>query len=122
MARGVTRRANLTEELLAAVLEPVRSTEARRALARAGIGLELEGFETIARELPLLDLPVRIVYGAQDRILPDVGETMERVARDVPHAEVSVMPDCGHFLQEEAPDELGSLLAEFFAAGPRMQR
>jgi haloalkane dehalogenase len=58
-------------------------------------------------------MPVRIIYGERDRILPDVARTMERVARDLPQAEVTAIPDCGHFLQEERPDEIGRLLANF---------
>jgi haloalkane dehalogenase len=61
---------------------------------------------------------VRIVYGERDRILPDIAETVARVKRDVPQAEVTALPDCGHFLQEEAPAEIGELLAEFFAEAP----
>ena len=71
-------------------------------------------FDEIARLLPELRVPVRVVYGARDRILPDVAETMARVKRDVPQAEVTALPDCGHFLQEEAPQRVGELLAEFF--------
>ena len=59
---------------------------------------------------------MRVVYGERDRILPDVAKTMRRVARDLPQAEVTALADCGHFLQEERPDEIGLLLAEFFAA------
>jgi pimeloyl-ACP methyl ester carboxylesterase len=40
---------------------------------------------------------------------------MVRVRTDIPHAEVTALPDCGHFLQEEAPDTVGELLARFFA-------
>jgi pimeloyl-ACP methyl ester carboxylesterase len=40
---------------------------------------------------------------------------MARIARDVPQAEVTALPACGHFLQEEAPQEVGELLARFFA-------
>jgi pimeloyl-ACP methyl ester carboxylesterase len=57
------------------------------------------------------------VYGEQDRILPDVAETMARVKGDLPQAVVTALPGCGHFLQEEAGEEIGELLAEFFA-GP----
>ena len=48
------------------------------------------------------------------RILPDVAKTMQRVSRDLPQTVVTALPDCGHFLQEECPDEVGRLLAEFF--------
>ena len=47
---------------------------------------------------------MRVIYGAQDRILPDVAETMARVKEDLPQAEVTALPECGHFLQEEAPE------------------
>jgi len=98
------------------VREPFEDEDSRRALADAGIGLEIEGFAEIARGLPSLEVPVRIIYGERDRILPDVAETMARVKRDLPQAEVTALPDCGHFLQEEAPQEIGELLARFFAS------
>jgi pimeloyl-ACP methyl ester carboxylesterase len=30
---------------------------------------------------------------------------------------VTALPNRGHFVQEEAPEEVGELLAEFFASG-----
>jgi pimeloyl-ACP methyl ester carboxylesterase len=115
MRLGLADGGRLTEEALAGVREPFASEESREALADAGIGLQPDGFAEIARLLPTIRVPVRIVYGAQDRILPDVADTMARVQRDVPHATATELPDCGHFLQEEAPLQIGELLAEFFA-------
>ena len=115
MRLGLADETKLTDEALAAVREPFEDEDSRRALADAGIGLEIEGFAEIARGLPSLEVPVRIVYGERDRILPDVAETMARVKHDLPQAEVTALPDCGHFLQEEAPQEIGELLARFFA-------
>jgi haloalkane dehalogenase len=114
MRLGLADDSKLTEEMIAAVREPFESDQARRVLADAGIGLQPEGFVEIARRLPSLRMPLRIVYGAKDRILPDVAETMSRVQRDVPQAVVTELPECGHFLQEEAPQEIGELLARFF--------
>lgn len=113
---GLADRASLAPETLAAFLEPFRTTDARRALAAAGIGVERRGFVTIAKKLPSLGVPVRIVYGERDRLLPDVAETMTRVKADVPHAEVTALPDRGHFIQLDAPDHVGELLARFFAS------
>lgn len=114
MRDGLAAPTKLDAEVLAAVQEPFRTVEARRALADAGIGLSRKGFVEIARRLPTLRIPVRVVYGARDRVLPDVADTMARVQVDLPQAEVTVLPDCGHFLQEEAPAEVGELLARFF--------
>ena len=115
MKLGLADEANLTEESLAAVREPFQTDESRRALAAAGVGLDLDGFNEIAAKLPTLKVPVRVIYGEQDRILPDVAETMARVARDLPQAEVTALPDCGHFLQEEAGPRIGEELARFYA-------
>jgi pimeloyl-ACP methyl ester carboxylesterase len=111
---GVAHRSRLRADALSGLLEPFTTPAAREALLRAGTGLHPKGLVAIARWLPTVKVPVRIVYGAKDRILPDIRNTMHRVKQDVPSAEVTVLEDCGHFLQEERPDELGRLLAEFF--------
>ncbi|MGH7374199.1 MAG: alpha/beta fold hydrolase, partial [Candidatus Rokuibacteriota bacterium] len=115
MRDGLADPARLSPEVLAAVQEPFRTAEARRALADAGIGVSRKGFVQIAHRLPTLRMPVRVVYGGRDRVLPDVADTMARVKADLPQADITVLPDCGHFLQEEAPAEVGALLARFFA-------
>jgi haloalkane dehalogenase len=116
MRLGLADQAGLSEDTLAAVQEPFQTADSRRALADAGVGLEPEGFVEIARLLPALRMPVRVIYGERDQILPDIAETMARVQADLPQAEVTALPQCGHFLQEEAPEEIGSLLARFFAS------
>jgi pimeloyl-ACP methyl ester carboxylesterase len=115
MGLGLANEGNLTDEVIAGVREPFSDDDSRRALAAAGIGLRVEGFAQIERMLPSLRMPVRILYGERDRILPDVAQTMARVKQDLPQAEVTALPDCGHFLQEEAPDRIGEELATFFA-------
>jgi haloalkane dehalogenase len=115
MRLGLADEASLTDDVLAGVREPFESEEARNALADAGIGLEPEGFVEIASRLPSMTMPVRLIYGEKDRILPDIAETMARVKKDLPQATATALPDCGHFLQEEAPEEIGDLLARFFA-------
>ncbi|TCO54119.1 alpha/beta fold hydrolase [Actinocrispum wychmicini] len=115
MRQGVADQANLPDGVLAEVVAPFESQDARLALARAGIGLAPAGFVEIAAQLPSLDVPVRVVYGERDRVLPDVAETFARLQRDLPAAQITGLPDCGHFLQEEDPDTVGTLLAEFFS-------
>jgi pimeloyl-ACP methyl ester carboxylesterase len=115
MALGMRRKERLTKEVIQGVQAPFRAPAARKALLATVHSLHPGGFQTIQRRLPEVTCPVRLIYGARDRILPDVGRTMARVQEDLPQAELTAMPDCGHFLQEDAPDEVGGLLGAFFA-------
>ena len=111
---GLADPAHLTDGVLADVLAPFADPTDRLALARAGIGLSPRGFTEIAAGLSTLDVPVRVVYGEQDRILPDVADTFDRLAKDVPAATVTALAHCGHFLTLDDPGQVGTLLAEFF--------
>lgn len=116
MRTGVADEGVVTEEVLAGVQGPFRSDADRLALAHAGIGLSIKGFAEIADGLPSLRMPVRVVYGEQDRLLPGVADTMARLAEDVARIEVTALADVGHFLQEEDPVQVADLLATFFAS------
>ncbi len=115
MRFGVADRRRLSDEAIHGVQAPFADRDARKALLKAGGNLSPKGFREIADKLPSLEVPVRIIYGERDRILPDVAETMRRVQQDLPQAEVTALADCGHFLQEERPEEIGRLLADFFS-------
>ena len=115
MRLGVSDPARLSGETIAAVAAPFPTADARQALAAAGVGLHPDGFAEIARRLHELQMPVLGLYGEADRILPDVAETFARVQRDIPQAEIHALPGVGHFLQEEAADEVGARLTRFFA-------
>jgi pimeloyl-ACP methyl ester carboxylesterase len=39
---------------------------------------------------------------------------MQRVQRDHPLAELTALPNCGHFLQEDEPERVAQLMSEFF--------
>lgn len=116
MRRGVADPGVVDHDLMAAVLAPFPSAASRVELARAGIGLSLSGLAEIAAGLGSVDVPVRAVYGEDDRLLPDVAATMARLAADVPQAEVTALAGCGHFVMEDAPEPVASALAEHFAA------
>jgi haloalkane dehalogenase len=118
MRYGVKDKSKMTDETIAAYQEPFRTKADRRVLRRAAVGLHPAGLREIERWLPKIEVPVRIVYGGRDRILPDVERTMTKVARDVPAEVETTVLDCGHFLQEERPEEIAGLLSQFFVASP----
>jgi hypothetical protein len=39
---------------------------------------------------------------------------MQRIARDCPGTEVTALPNCGHFLQEDQPEQVAELITGFF--------
>ncbi|MFT5583306.1 MAG: pimeloyl-ACP methyl ester carboxylesterase [Cognaticolwellia sp.] len=117
IAVGLQNQARLTKEVAERYREPFESTAARKALLKAGQGLHPKGFETIAQGLPhLVDRPALLLYGEGDRILPDVAQTMERVAAILPQAQLQSIAGCGHFLQEDRPQEVAQILGAFFGS------
>lgn len=116
MRFGVHDKSRLTDQAIAAYQEPFATRDARIALRKAAIGLHPDGLKEIEAWLPRIEVPVRLLYGERDRVLPDVAQTMRKVAELVPQAELSTLPDAGHFCQEERAGEIGEELARFFSA------
>jgi len=118
MQFGAANKARLNREVLTPYTAPFESPAARKALIKAGSGLGLRGLAKIARELPGYETSIRLIYGEKDRVLPDVAKTMARLQRARPEAELTALPNCGHFLQEDDPERVGQLIAEFLTATP----
>jgi pimeloyl-ACP methyl ester carboxylesterase len=61
--------------------------------------------------LPQLKMPVLIVWGDADRIIPVAqGETMHRL---VPQSELDVIPGCGHLAPVQCSAQIGPKVVEF---------
>jgi haloalkane dehalogenase len=103
-------------DAVAGITSPFTCAEDRLALALAGVGLEPERFVQISERLTEIEVPVRVIYGEQDVLLPNVADTMQRLKQDIPQAEITTLPGAGHFLQEDAPSAVGEALAAFLAA------
>jgi pimeloyl-ACP methyl ester carboxylesterase len=50
-----------------------------------------------------IEMPVKIIWGAEDRILPPT--FVKEFSRLMPKAQIHVIPGCGHLPQAEKPDE-----------------
>jgi pimeloyl-ACP methyl ester carboxylesterase len=71
--------------------------------------------EELTDRLGAIAMPVRIVWGAQDRWQP-VGYA-ERLAADIPGAELVVVPHAGHFLMEDEPERVTREVLDFLSGG-----
>ena len=102
----------VSDDVLALYRAPFVDKAARRALLKTAHGLHPRGFQTLAKGIADFEVPVSILYGEEDRILPDVAKTMKRVQAALPQATCVSIPGCGHFLQEDKPERVSELLAE----------
>lgn len=69
--------------------------------------------EELTDRLSDMALPVRLLWGAQDRWQPlSYGY---RLASDIPGAELTVIQNAGHFVMEDAPDRVATEILDFLA-------
>lgn len=61
-----------------------------------------------------IEIPAMVVWGMKDPALP--ASLLDGIARDIPHARIERIPDAGHFVPEERPEQLAALLLDFLDA------
>ncbi len=105
--------AKITPEVRAGYTRPLQSENWDRALWE----LTIAGQPTdLVERLPELTLPVLVVTGDDDRIVPTADSI--RLASELPNAELVVVPDCGHVTHEECPDAFLKAVDSFIARLP----
>lgn len=114
---GLAKRSRLGRDDTNTLLRPFEDRDSRRSLMRSIACLDAAEMQHNVGWLRGLGIPMRMIYGAGDRILHGLPRTVRRLARDLPELEITAIEDCGYFLQEEHPAEVGRALAAFFEAG-----
>lgn len=116
---GLVRPSRLAPDCVEGLLRPFRDPGSREAMLRVLGGLKPSQMNEYLGWFRGLTIPIKMIYGAKDRVLHSVPKTARRLQRDFPKAEIVALPDCGHFLQEEQPEALGQALAAF-VSGPTL--
>lgn len=62
----------------------------------------------LGEHLAAIDVPVSVVVGSRDQLTPPARS--RRICERIPHATLRTIPDRGHMLPIEAPDELTAIL------------
>ena len=70
--------------------------------------------ETLSRDLPKLSVPLLLVHGEGDTMIPP--SSAREAAALVPGARVETLAGLGHLAHEEAPEQLATLIERFAAA------
>jgi pimeloyl-ACP methyl ester carboxylesterase len=112
--RSGIREGEPSEDDVQAYLEPWREVGAVPAFfrwARAIDGLGLRDLET---QMMSWDLPTLILWGEDD---PFVASSIgERLNEAIPSSALGLVPGCGHFLPEEAPETIFPIISEYLRA------
>ena len=68
----------------------------------------------VSGDLARIEFPVLILWGEDDPFFP--GAVAERLNEAMPSSTLGLLPGCGHFLAEEAPETIGPMIAEYLRA------
>lgn len=127
-ARGATRlavtRRRLPKEVRDGLCAPYDSWNNRRAVLRFVQDIPLSEKDpsfAVVREVgehlsQFDDRPVLICWGERDFVFDD--HFLRRWQQALPSARVHRFADCGHYVLEDAPDEIESLVKGFLRHGP----
>lgn len=102
-------------DVLEAFLAPWRGADGQAAFYRQYSQINQEDTLEYEHLLSEMSLPIRLIWGREDRILPP--EYAEWLHDRVPHAELSWVEGAGHLLQEDAPARLLAHLTADFPTG-----
>ncbi|MBM5798109.1 MAG: alpha/beta fold hydrolase [Cyanobacteria bacterium M_surface_7_m2_040] len=102
------------QELLRVIARPARRPTAVRALRAMSIAMALRPFAATARALlPRLQLPLLLIWGRDDRLVPlEVGEQCRRLRPDLSWEELE---RCGHCPHDERAEAFNQLLLHWLA-------
>ncbi len=75
--------------------------------------LALDPQDEVAEHLDAFSMPVLVVTGDDDRIVPTANSIA--LADALPRAHLVIFKDCGHVPQEECPDQFMQAVADFLA-------
>jgi cis-3-alkyl-4-acyloxetan-2-one decarboxylase len=120
-ARACCARRRMSEEVLQGYLAPYTSWNERLALLRFPQDVPLVPSDTSYSLVSAMqaglasfrNVPALIAWGERDVVFPSA--TVDLWRKHWPQAEVHRFADCGHWLLEDAPDEVARLLGAFLA-------
>jgi pimeloyl-ACP methyl ester carboxylesterase len=113
--RGAFHR-KMSDEALAAYVSPWLGAEGQDAFYRQIAQADQRYTDEVEPLYGEIAVPVLILWGEEDGwIRPETGGRLHEL---IPHSRLEVIPAAGHFLQEDAPHEVATHLARFFAQTP----
>jgi pimeloyl-ACP methyl ester carboxylesterase len=104
----------ITPDILEGYTRPLRAEDWDRALWELTLTSQEPG---LAGRLEELELPVLVITGEDDRIVPTIESI--RLAGEIRGAELVMIPACGHVPHEECPEAFLEAIVRFLGSLPR---
>ena len=101
----------LTPAMVTAYTRNLEDPEALEGIRRTARQLDLHDLEKFAATYRGLDLPILVIGGAADPVVPP--EHLERFVAEVKDATLVMVPQCGHLLLDECPVAVERAIAGF---------
>jgi pimeloyl-ACP methyl ester carboxylesterase len=108
---GMGHRERLSDADLGEYRRPFESADGVRRFARIVAGFDGEGLVGLEPQFGELEIPAFVLWGEDDAFLP--AELAERLGDALPWASVALLPGCGHFLLEDAPETVAPLIVQW---------
>ena len=109
--RGMGHRERLSDADLDEFLRPFEGPDGLERFVRVATDLDGRGLVGIEPRLAELEIPALVLWGEDDAFLP--AELAERLGEALPRAAVALLPGCGHFLLEDAPETVAPLVFQW---------
>jgi len=109
--RGMGHRERLSDADLDEFRRPFEGQDGLERFVRVATDLDGRGLIGIEPRLAELEIPALVLWGEDDAFLP--AELAERLGEALPRAAVALLPGCGHFLLEDAPETVAPLVFQW---------
>ncbi|MHC2067551.1 alpha/beta fold hydrolase [Bremerella sp. T1] len=100
---GLSRPEKRTDEFKNGIMAPYLDQEGIRSLVRNAASLNTNHTTSLTARLNKLNQPTLFLWGEDDNWQPI--STAERLVEDMPHAKLTPIKKCSHWVPQDAPDE-----------------
>ncbi len=108
---AVYQKGAVTDEMVDLYFKPWVENRNSRKVYRKVIMAPPEKIIEPIENVRKIQHPTLILWGDKDRIFPI--RIAQRLKTDIPNSELTIVPDCGHFLPEEQPKIVTKHMLEF---------
>ena len=112
LRKAFVHRERISDDLIGEVVGELRSGRNRAARRTDMLRVERSvSWVDTESDLPLVRAPMLLLWGSKDRYFPV--RLIDRFITRLPTVEHHVLPDCGHLLHDDCPEQTYALLSPF---------